>query len=69
MTIEALRARRAQLREQKRLEQELIDRGEGDNMALFMVNEELLEVNAQIRSLTSSTPHREPHHPAPMLPS
>ena len=54
MTIEALRARRAQLREQKRLEQELIDRGEGDNMALFMVNEELLEVNAQIRSLTSS---------------
>ena len=54
MTIEALRARRAQLRAQKQKEQALLEQGQGDNMALFMVNEELLEVNAQIRSLSGT---------------
>ncbi len=54
MTIEALRARRARLIEQKQKEQTLLEQGQGDNMALFMVNEELLEVNAQIRSLSGT---------------
>ena len=55
MTIEELRSRQAELRAMKRQEEALAARGEGDNMALFVVTEELLEVNAQLRSLTSGT--------------
>ena len=54
MTIDDLKARRDTLRAQKAHEEELLAAGEGDNMALFIIEEELLEVNAQIRSLTSS---------------
>ena len=54
MTIEELKARRDELRAQKRREEELLAAGEGDNMALFVVNEELLEVNAQIRALSGT---------------
>lgn len=51
MTIEELRARKQELMARKKYELELQERGEGDNMALFMVNEELLDVNAQLRAL------------------
>lgn len=51
--IEALRARKRELLARKKYELELQARGEGDNLALFMVNEELLDVNDQLRALTS----------------
>ena len=51
MTAEALRARKRELLERRREEIALQDRGEGDNLALFIVEEELLDVNAQLRSL------------------
>lgn len=50
--IEALRARKRELLARKKYELELQTRGEGDNLALFMVNEELLDVNDQLRALT-----------------
>lgn len=46
MTIDELKARKQELMARKKYELELQERGEGDNMALFMVNEELLDVNA-----------------------
>lgn len=52
MTIDELKARRKELNARKREELELQARGEGDSLALFLVEEELLEVNAQIRALT-----------------
>ena len=51
MTIDELKARKRELMARKKYELELQERGEGDNMALFMVNEELLDVNAQLRAL------------------
>lgn len=51
MTIEELRGRRRELLERKKREMELQAAGEGDKLALFMVNEELLDVNAQLRAL------------------
>lgn len=51
MTIDELKARKQELMARKKYELELQERGEGDNMALFMVNEELLDVNAQLRAL------------------
>lgn len=52
MTLDELKTRHRELLARKREELALQDKGEGDNMALFMVEEELLEVNAQIRALT-----------------
>lgn len=57
MTIEELRARKQELLARKKYELELQERGEGDNMALFMVNEELLDVNAQLRALAPAGKH------------
>ena len=51
MTADELRARKRELLARLREEQALRDRGEGDNLALFMVREELLDVNAQLRAL------------------
>ena len=53
MTIEELRARKRELLARKRHELELQARGEGDNLALFMVREELGDVNDQLRALTA----------------
>lgn len=52
MTIEELRARRQELLKRKNYELDLQAKGEGDNLALFMVEEELLDVNSQLRALT-----------------
>lgn len=52
MTIDELKARKKELQVRKKEELELQAKGEGDNLALFMVEEELLEVKAQIRALT-----------------
>lgn len=52
MTIEELRERKRELLARKKEELELQERGEGDNLSLFMVNEELLDVNAKLRALT-----------------
>ncbi len=51
MTIDELRARKQVLLERRRREEELAAQGRGDNMAMFFVREELLAVNAQLRSL------------------
>ena len=51
MTIDELKARKRELMDRKKYELELQERGEGDNFALFMVNEELLDVNAQLRAI------------------
>lgn len=52
MTIDELRSRHRELLARKKEELALQAEGRGDNMALFMVQEELLEVNAQLRALT-----------------
>lgn len=52
MTIDELRARKKALQARKKQELELQAAGQGDNMALFMVEEELMDVNAQLRALT-----------------
>ena len=54
MTIDELRARKQELLARKKYELDLQAKGEGDNFALFMVNEELLDVNAQLRAFTPS---------------
>ena len=46
MTIDELRSRHRELLARKKEELALQAEGRGDNMALFMVQEELLEVNA-----------------------
>lgn len=51
--IDELRARKRELLARKKYELELQARGEGDNLALFMVSEELLDVGGQLRALTS----------------
>lgn len=51
MTMDELKARKRELMARKKYELELQERGEGDNFALFMVNEELLDVNAQLRAI------------------
>ena len=53
MTIEELRARKRELLARKKYELELQARGEGDSLALFMVNEALLDVGDQLRALTA----------------
>ena len=52
MTIEELRNRHRELLARKKEELALQAEGRGDNLALFMVQEELLDVRAQIRALT-----------------
>lgn len=51
MTSEELRERKRELMARKKYGLELQEQGKGDNFALFMVNEELLDVNAQLRAL------------------
>ena len=51
MTSEELRERKRELMARKKYELELQEQGKGDKFALFMVNEELLDVNAQLRAL------------------
>ena len=51
MTSEELRERKRELMARKKYELELQEQGKGDNFALFMINEELLDVNAQLRAL------------------
>ena len=51
MTIDELRERKKELMARKKYELELQEQGKGDNFALFMVNEELLDINAQLRAL------------------
>lgn len=51
-TVERLKARRAELIEQKKEEQACLEKGCGDSFAFFMIEEELIEVNAQLRSMT-----------------
>lgn len=55
MTIEELRIRHRELLERRKEELALKAEGRGDNLALFMVQEELLDVRAQIQALT---PHQ-----------
>ncbi len=52
MTIDELRARKKFLQGRKKEELDLQAAGKGDKMALFMVEEELMDVNAQLRALT-----------------
>ncbi len=52
-SIEELRARKRELLARKKYELELQARGEGDNLALFMVREELMDVNDQLRAFTA----------------
>ncbi|WP_298034357.1 hypothetical protein [uncultured Dysosmobacter sp.] len=52
MTIDELKARKKVLQARKKQELDLQAAGRGDNLALFMVEEELLDVNAQLRALT-----------------
>lgn len=52
-TIDTLRQRRQELMERKRAELALQAQGAGDNFTLFFIEEELLDVNAQLRQLTA----------------
>lgn len=47
--IEELRARRRQLLQMRQEEQQLMERGEGDEFNLFVLNEEIAGVNDQLR--------------------
>lgn len=51
MTIDELRARKRELQAMKKAEEELQAAGKGDNFNLFMIKEELMDVNAQLRAL------------------
>lgn len=54
VTIDELRARKRKLLARKKYELDLQAAGQGDNLAMFMVNEELMDVNAQLRALSPS---------------
>lgn len=54
MTIEELRERKKELMAQKKEQLELQEQGKGDNFTLFFINEELLDVSAQLRALMPS---------------
>jgi len=58
MTIEELRVRKRELLARKKYELDLQARGEGDNLALFMVREELGDVNDQLKALTAGRRQR-----------
>lgn len=51
MTSEELRERKRELTARKKYELELQGQGKGDPFVLFMLNEELLDVHAQLRAL------------------
>lgn len=51
-TIDELKARKKELQARRQEELALQAAGKGDNMTLFMVEEELMDVNAQLRALT-----------------
>lgn len=51
-TIDELKARKKELQARRQEELALQAVGKGDNLALFMVEEELFDVNAQLRTLT-----------------
>lgn len=52
MTVEELKERRRELRARKREALALKETGAADNFTLFFIDEELLDVNAQLRRLT-----------------
>ncbi len=52
VTIDELRTRKRELLARKKYELELQAAGRGENLALFMVNEELMDVNAQLCALS-----------------
>lgn len=58
MTIDQLRERKRQLLERKEEELRLKREGRGDSMALFMLEEELLDVNDHIRAIDPRRRHR-----------
>lgn len=49
--IEELKARKKWLIAQKQNEEALMAEGKGDNFSMFMINEEILSINAQLRQL------------------
>lgn len=51
MTIDQLRARKRQLLDRKERELQLMREGRGDNMALYILEEELLDINDHIRAI------------------
>ena len=57
-TVAELKARRSELMAKLKNEQALQDVGLGDDLALFMVKEELITVNAQLRMMTPLLPAR-----------
>ena len=61
MTIDALRARKRELLARKKVEQERLERGEGDKFTLAEIKEELITVNAQIRTLTHGQRRTNPN--------
>lgn len=57
-TLEALQARKRELLAQKKHELERQARGEENNLAFYIINEELLDVSAHIKALVGSGPRR-----------
>lgn len=55
MTIDELKDRQQELLTQKEIELERQARGEDNELELFVINEELLDVTAQIRSLSPAS--------------
>lgn len=53
-TIDTLKVRRRELLSRRKHEQDLLAAGSGDHLTLFMVSEELMDVNAQLRALSPS---------------
>lgn len=51
MTVDDILARKREVLAQRREAQEKLERGEGDQFDLFMLEEELQDLNAQLRSL------------------
>lgn len=65
MTSEELRERKRELMARKKYELELQAQGNGDALALFMVNEELQDINAKLRILAPRGKYaRVSHSPA-----
>lgn len=58
MTIDQLRERKRQLLARKEAELQLLREGRGDNMALYILEEELLDINDHIRAIDPRQRHR-----------
>lgn len=56
MMIDELRERKRELLDKKKYELELQSKGEGSELNLFMINEELLDVNNHLKALTGGRP-------------